>query len=283
MIKVGIIGTENSHATQFTHFFNKTKKYPEIQVTHIGGMYPEANAKLKELFPEVEIVENPSEMLGKVDAIMVTCRDGKYHFGFAKPFVEAGIPAFVDKPFTRDVKEAEELVKIAKEKGVPLCGGSAVKTCYDILMLKSKVDADPENVKGGTIIAPVSMVNDYGGYWFYSAHLAEMTLKVFGYNPVEVTAEVCNNNITVMTKYENFIVTNQFTNEGSSYFGQVINQYGVHSRDIDTSLIFNHECDEFANMLLTGKMEHSYEQQIMPVRYLVAVEESFKTGKTVKI
>lgn len=281
MYKIAIFGSENSHARQFTNYFNKVKAYPEMVVTHVGGD-AEGSERLKGMFPELIIEDDPYALIGKVDAVMVTCRDGQYHAKYAKPFIEAGIPVFVDKPFTRDIKEAEELVELAKSKNVPLCGGSAVKTAYDILMLASKVESG-ENVCGGGIIAPVQMQNEYGDFWFYSSHLAEMTLRVFGYNPIEVTATELENNVTVVTKYEKFNVINQFTNTCRSYHGYVILDSGIHSRDVDISLIFHHEAEQFAQMVLTGKMPYTYEQLIMPVRYIKAVEESFKTKKTVKV
>ena len=52
--KVGIIGTENLHAKQFAGIFSGNEEYSDIRVTHIGGMYPEANAKLKEQFPDLD-------------------------------------------------------------------------------------------------------------------------------------------------------------------------------------------------------------------------------------
>lgn len=283
MWKVGIIGTENLHARQFTGIFSGNSEYADICVTHVGGMYPEANEKLKNEFPFVEVVENPLDMLGKVDAVMVTCRDGKYHAQFAKPFIEAGIPAFIDKPFTRDCEEAVELVRIAKAKNVPITGGSALKSAYDVLMLANEVAKAPQEVKAGELIAPLSMENEYGGFYFYSAHLAEMTLKIFGYDPIEVTAQVCNNHVSVLTRYENYIITNKFVDGCYKYFGQIINKNGIYQREIDISLIFQHECEEFAQMLRTGQMKYSYQQLVAPVFYLNAVYESYTTGKTVKV
>ena len=38
-------------------------------------------------------------MLGKIDALIVDHRHAKFHLEAATPFVKAGIPTFVDKPF----------------------------------------------------------------------------------------------------------------------------------------------------------------------------------------
>ena len=159
MYRIGIIGTENSHAAAFIEIFENDAEYADMKVVCVGGMYEDANQKLKEKYG-VEIINEPEEMLGKIDAAMITCRDGKYHAKYAKPFIEAGLPVFIDKPFTVDAEEALKVVQLAKEKKVPIVGGSAVKSCYDILMLKNKVEKDKSAVKGGSMVAPLNMKNE---------------------------------------------------------------------------------------------------------------------------
>ena len=46
------------------------------------------------------IVNEPIDMLGKIDALIVDHRHGKYHLDAAMPFLEERIPMFIDKPFT---------------------------------------------------------------------------------------------------------------------------------------------------------------------------------------
>ena len=132
MYRIGILGSENSHASAFSEIFNKPDengafKYPDCHVVAVGGHYPESNKEVFEKFGLDFIAEKPEDMLGKVDAVMVTARDGKFHPEFARPFVEAGLPMFIDKPFAVDPAEALALVRLAKSKNVPLVGGSSVK------------------------------------------------------------------------------------------------------------------------------------------------------------
>ena len=146
MYKVGILGAENSHAMGFSQIFNGIREdlreeFDDIRVIAVGGSYPEANKEVAEKCGVEMVVESAAELEGKVDAIMVTARDGKYHAGFARPFIEVGLPAFVDKPFTSDPEEAVALARLAKEKGVPLCGGSSLKLCDDVLKMALHADA----------------------------------------------------------------------------------------------------------------------------------------------
>jgi predicted dehydrogenase len=78
----------------------ETLTIPGAKVTHIcctgdGGFTAEQVARCS-LIPHV--VSRPEDVIGKVDAVIVATDDGSEHVTRARPFVEAGIPVFVDKP-----------------------------------------------------------------------------------------------------------------------------------------------------------------------------------------
>lgn len=281
--RVGIIGSENSHAAAFMNIFNKDKTYEDIEVVAVGGMDEESNKKLFEEFNLEFIATKPEDMLGKVDAVMVTARDGKYHAQFVKPFIEAGIPAFIDKPFTVSPEEAVELAKIAKDKGVPVCGGSSLKNCYDVLMLKNEFEVNKDTALAGTVTAPVNTNNPYSGFFFYSSHLAEISLAVFGYDPISVFAQEKNGSVMVTAEYDKFFVANCFVDGCYQYHGQVVSKKRIYARNIDEGMCYKHECEEFVDMLRTGKMKYTYEQLVAPVFYLDAIYRSYTSGKKVEI
>ncbi len=60
------------------------------------------------------IVEAPEEMVGAVDAVLIATDIGGEHVERARPFVEAGVPVFIDKPLcdnSRDLAVFEGWVK----------------------------------------------------------------------------------------------------------------------------------------------------------------------------
>jgi predicted dehydrogenase len=285
MFRIGILGTENSHAAAFTKIFNAASadgkfEYPDMKVVMIGGNYADQNAALAAKY-NLAVAENPLDMLGKVDALMVTARDGKYHAGFARPFIEAGLPVFVDKPFTSDPDEALELVRLAKKKGVPLSGGSSVKYAPDVVALRDFVAAN--EIHGGSIAAPLNMVNEYGGFWFYSSHLTEIMLTIFGYNPESVYAQANKNDITVIAKYGKYSVSNHFNDGCKTYFAAAYSKTSADARVINIETCYKSECDVFANMLRTGHMDQPYSELIAPVYYIDAVKRSYETGASISL
>ena len=95
--KVALIGTENSHANSFCKAFNVLKEdgtssYPDFHVNLVYGDYPESNQKLVEKFNADAIATGMDQMLKECDCAMITCRDGKFHSKYSKPFIEAGKP-----------------------------------------------------------------------------------------------------------------------------------------------------------------------------------------------
>ena len=220
-------------------------------------------------------------MVGLVDAVMITARDGKYHLPFARPFLEAGIPMFIDKPFSVDEQEAIDFVREAKRRGVPLVGGSILKCAYDAKLLKNEADKRRGEIKGGTVTAPVKMESEHSGFFFYSSHLAELSLMIFGQEPLAVTAHRRGESVIALVDYEGFSVTNSFTGGFTKYGAQVFSTKGLYERQIDLAYSSEELARQFATMLRTGKMAQSYRDLIYPVVYLNAVKRSYESGTTV--
>ena len=281
--RIGIIGTENYQAKQFTEFFNKAGSdgkfaFPDCHVTLVWGHYPEENEKVVKEWGADKVASGIEEMVENVDAVMVTARDGKFHAEFVRPFIEKGISAFIDKPITTDTKEAEELIALAKQKGVPLCGGSSLRHATQVRELKV-AKAEAVDFRGGIVSAPLSFYNDYSGFWFYSSHLAETCMEIFGYNPKSVIATENNQSVYAIVNYDGFSVNCNFVNDSyKSYAGAVYSKEKTVIKEISLDDIFLRECEEFVNMIRTGEMKRSYEDLIKPVYLLSAIKESYESG-----
>lgn len=83
---------------------------PGVQVTHLWTDNP-AEAPLvaqASLIPNV--VAKPEDVIGHVDAVLISTDDGTDHVRRARPFVEAGLPVFVDKPIASSVAELRTFI-----------------------------------------------------------------------------------------------------------------------------------------------------------------------------
>ncbi len=282
--RIGMVGSENSHAMAFADIFSKDPALQDMKITAIYGDEDRAESeKVQALFPDAVIVDKVEDMLGLVDAVMITSRDGKHHYPYAKPFLEAGIPLFVDKPFTVKLSDAQALVALAKEKGVPLCGGSSVKYDQHIQELRSYVLAGNKPIYGGALSAPVYLDSPYSGFYFYASHLTEMTLEIFGFNPKSVTAVKYENGVCATVHYDGFSVANHFKVGAEDYSAVLYTAEGAYLREITGEGCFEKECQSFVDVVRKGEMHYTYEELMTPVYYMNAIKEAYETGKTVEV
>ncbi len=291
MFRIGIIGTENSHAMAFAKAINlvnpKTKKY-DFEDARIVGVYGPDKESTNAIMDEVGvdfIAEDVSEFMGKVDAMMITSRKGSVHYEYAVPFIEKGIPVFIDKPITSEGKQAKQLIELAKKHNTPMLGGSGCKYAYDVQTLKNIANTmkDEGSILSGAMSFSLQKDSEYDGFYFYASHLIEMVLTVFGYDMQSVQAFERDKTVVAVARYEKFDVTMHFCNESKSHSGIIFGTTKNHYRELDITGIYTLEVTSFLNMLRSNKMKQSYEDIIKPVYIMDAILKSLETGSCEKI
>ena len=55
------------------------------------------------------ICDRPEEMIGSIDALLLARDDAENHYKHAYPFLKAGIPVYIDKPFALSIEDAHKL------------------------------------------------------------------------------------------------------------------------------------------------------------------------------
>lgn len=176
--RIGIIGTENSHADHYVETFNHAGAYEGYRVVALAGGHTERNQHLAELGGIEHVLEEPTDLLGLVDSVIVCSRDGRRHYEQALPFLEAGLPVFLDKPLTCDVEQAEHLIALAHEKGVLISSYSILRWAPEVAELANRLQAaDPSAL---LVRGPASPSSEYAGLWFYGIHVVEIATALLG-------------------------------------------------------------------------------------------------------
>ncbi len=99
-------------------------------------------AHIKSLYPDT-VAETDYDSLLKddnLDAIVIATAV-KFHFPLAKASLEAGKHTFIEKPLASSTEECEELVSLAKEKGLVLMVGHTFLYSPAIRKIKEIVDS----------------------------------------------------------------------------------------------------------------------------------------------
>ena len=283
MYKIAILGCENSHANSFLDFIIKDEVYTDIEVVGVYSEDIEAANKLNEKYG-VYVAKSYDEFVGKLDGLVITARHGGKHYEFAKPYIKMGIPMFIDKPITVTEEDAINLKNDLVSNNVRVCGGSMCKFPEFVQELKKNVSEKKYGeVYGGYLRTPVSMVNDYGNFFFYSQHQVQVLGEIFGYYPNSVKAFVNGDVITCIVRYDNYDVTLEFVENNYSYYAGIsCEKKGIFSEyflDGCPQLEF----DAFYN-LLKGEAQHeSYDDFLAPVFILNAIDRSIKSGEEEKV
>lgn len=79
------------------------------------------------------IVARPEDVIGHVDAVLVATDDGFDHVRRARPFVEAGLPVFVDKPLALTVADLRTFVAWEKA-GARLLSSSGLRYAPELAL-----------------------------------------------------------------------------------------------------------------------------------------------------
>ena len=280
MKKIVMLGCENSHVKTFLKIMQGNPRYADVEVVGVYSEDLDAMKKMHDMFG-VPMMRAYDEAVGKVDGVVVTARHGGKHYPYAKPYVESGVPMFIDKPITVDEAEAVQFMRECRDAGVRLCGGSCCKYAASVEALCARITVGEDgSVCGGVVRAPIDMDNPYGGFYFYSQHLVEMVCAVFGYYPKSVKAYRNGENITVVFRYENYDVIGLFTEHSRYYSVSVFFQETTVSPDTEIgNACFAREFEEFYRLLQGGAQEISYQDFIAPVFILNAIDRSLTSGE----
>ena len=280
MYKIAILGCENSHADAFCDYALNSGKINDVEIVGVYSDEEAANERLREKFG-VYTAKSYNEFVGKIDGLMITARHGDNHYKYAKPYIESGIPMFIDKPITISETDAVEFMKELKANKVPVTGGSCC--VYDSLVqhLKSAIECGRYGkAYGGFLRAPLGANEKYGGFFFYSQHLVQVMCEIFGYYPESVKMYEKNEVLTYVARYKDYDIIGEFIDGNFTYYVNVSLEKDIIG---DTYLVdascFAVEFEEFYKLLKGEKQRQTYKEFIAPIFILNAMWRSMESGK----
>ena len=139
-IKVGVIGT--GHLGKL-----HTKLFKEVKGCRLSGIFDIDFKKAGDVGSEfnIEAWMDLNDLLNNVDAVSIVATTSA-HYELVKKAFESNKHVFVEKPITSKISEAEELVKIADEKGLKLQVGHIERFNPALLSLE-KYNLDPKFIQ----------------------------------------------------------------------------------------------------------------------------------------
>ena len=291
MIRIGIVGFDTSHAVEFTKRINHVGISEDHWV--YGGRvvmgYPGGPSSFvtDEVLNQrtnmisgfgVEIVDSPDKLIGEVDAIMLEVQDGGKHLSYARPFIEAGIPLFIDKPFTCSVDDAKRIVELAAERRVPIFSSSSLRYALEIQEVKSRTELGC--ILGVDAYSPGTLHHKNPGLFNYGIHGVEIIYALMGTGCKSVRCIWDKRWEKVIGLWgDGRIGTLRAVREGARGYGfSAFYERGIVSTTIDTTYIYRELLKRVMEMFQTGKPPINPEETVEIMSFIEAALESSKRG-----
>jgi len=278
-MRIGIVGAENSHCAAVARTLNVQKACGRARVVAVWGETRAFAEKAAEAGQIPEIVKRPEDMIGKIDGVMVDHRHAKYHLAAATPFVEAGVPAFVDKPFCFRLAEGKRFLALARRKRVAVTSHTMIishRVFRDYVKKAKRL-----RPTGGAALGPCDIRSKWGGVFFYGIHLVEAVMELFGIDvkSVQVTRRG-KTGVAVLHYADGRVVTLHLLPNAPGWHLTAWSDKGV----LAAPLAFDPNpfltsTREWVHMMKTGKEPMPHRRLLAPVAVLEAMEKSLKDGK----
>ncbi|HEX6464679.1 MAG TPA: Gfo/Idh/MocA family oxidoreductase [Vicinamibacterales bacterium] len=190
-IRVGIVGTDTSHATAFTKMLNDRTDPNYVPgarvVAAFKGGSPDVEesrtrvdrfaAELKNTWG-IEFVDSIDALTAKVDAVLLLSVDGRPHLEQVRPVFKAKKPVFIDKPLAVSYADAREIARLSREAGVPFFSSSSLRFVSDVQAIRTS--AAHGGITGAFTFGPEHLEPHHPDLFWYGVHAVEMLYALLG-------------------------------------------------------------------------------------------------------
>ncbi|MBM3402108.1 MAG: Gfo/Idh/MocA family oxidoreductase [Bacteroidetes bacterium] len=194
--RVGIIGLDTSHSVAFTKTLNATNASSVYKGYKIVAAYPKGSHDIitsVERIPGytedvkkmgVEIVPSITELLNKVDVVLLETNDGRLHLDQAIQVLKEGKPVFIDKPIASSLREAREIFTASKKYKTPVFSSSSLRYITGISDIRmGKIG----KVLGAETFSPAIIEKTHRDLFWYGIHGVELLFAIMGTGCKKVT------------------------------------------------------------------------------------------------
>ena len=290
MRKIGLVDFDTSHVVQFTKRLNHLD-IAEEQWADGGKVvmgYPGESRVSPERIPGytdelremgVQIVDDPREMIGHVDAVFIESNEGNRHLDHVKPFLEAGLPLFIDKPYAGTTAQARAIADLAAKHGVPILSASSLRYTDTVIEAQAAL-AEEGGALGAFAHSPGSEHYANPGMLHYGIHGVEVLYSLLGPGCEEVCAVRTDGADHVTGRWDDGrLGTVRSIRSGSAGYGfTAFTEKRTMTSSIDASNNYRNLLREIMAMLDSGTPPLAIEETIEIISFIEAAYRSSQNG-----
>jgi virulence factor len=292
MVRLGMVDFDSSHSIEFTRRLNGKGIAEEQWVAGarvvVGCRLPSAISEesLIEQYTSaftgeqgLPLVSRPEEMIGQVDGVLICSQDGSVHLERARPFLEAGLPVYVDKPFTCSVADARALIDLARAKNVPLFSSSSLRYAPELTAFLARREETGRPL-GCDAYSPAATHPRNPGLYHYGIHGVEMLYTVMGQGCQRVwTIPEPGGEVAVGVWADGRLGTMRGIREGAAGLGcTIFCEKKIEPITAGTRYIYRELLKEVVAMFETGKAPLDIEETLELTAFMEAALRSGENG-----
>ena len=153
----------------------------EARVTHIWTQDRSVSQEIAKASKIEKIVDNYTDLIGKVDGILLARDDSETHYELSAPFIQAGLPIYIDKPIATTVEEAERIYSLERYE-------NQIFTCSALRFAKEFCVSREELRQLGEIESVEAAIR--GKWETYGVHIIEPVLNLIDHTGQIVAVDV---------------------------------------------------------------------------------------------
>jgi predicted dehydrogenase len=240
---------------------------PGAQVTHIccigdGGFTAEHAARCSRI---PNVVKKPADVIGAVDAVLIATDKGWEHVERARPFVEAGLPVFIDKPLCDSEPDLKTFHRWVRE-GRNILTSSGMRYAKEFMAVKSRLSEIGE---------PRFLVNTTPKSWErYGIHAAEGLYPILGPGYISVRNTGSSDRNIVHCKHrcgaDVILVASKDMYGGFCRLTAMGTRNTLNAACEDTFFAFKGQMMAFVNFLRTGNRPFPWSETVELMKILIA-------------
>lgn len=246
---------------------------PGAQVTHVWTQDAAISASIAKTAKIQHVAATLEDMTVGVDAVLLTRDDPEQHVAMAKPFIEAGIPIFIDKPLAGTTADLEYFAaQVTAGKFIMSC--SSQRYANEIRIVKQDIAS----------LGQLELITAVGKKdWIkYGVHLMEGIFSLVDDPAVKAVQHVGKTGQDIVhIEFVNGLqaTLHLFMEITGTFQISVFGQKGWRLIDIKNSYsMFRDNIIEFVRSVQEGKPRLSFSKTENIIRTLVAAEESLRQG-----
>lgn len=241
--------------------------FDDVAVTHVhcegDGGFTAGHVAACSLIPHV--VAKPTDMIGEVDAVLVATDRGEEHVARCRPFVEAGVPVFVDKPLALSTADLDVFRGWVAD-GARIMSSSSMRYCKEFAPYRASTH-DLGELRFVTITSPKS-------WEAYGMHALEGVYPILGPGFRTVRAVVHGGRTVVhLTHTSGTDVVAAVVSDMYGSFG-VLQLCGTtawaQASSHDSFYAFRAQLADFVSYLRTGERPYPFDETVELTRLVIA-------------